>query len=866
MQVFTKRVLIAFLVAFLGITIASCNKDETTDGDSPNNSTIPQISNPDGVFISNDDYDITYSDLYEELKDNDGLNQLLIMVDNDLLSSYVDAVTDTEIANKRLELTYGTYDQEEIDEYTAEEQSEMETTYNQTMALLGYKTVELEEEYISLQVARDNYAISQMLSEDNSEESWYAGPTGVADYYVENNNPDIVSIKIQFSSKAEANEILRSYSLVSGTNELLLYTGTNPIDEVIVDETNSRSLTDEEVLEYFLTMYNLMYSGYKDEIAVDSTLTSLLANEDLLLTYDEIEALNASLPTLMYDTLGSYEDYKDGSDSTLYYTYEPFRYDTSSNETAYYLVLNLAKFEETDLEDFDGTEADLVAIIGQDLYDEYEQEIIQDTLDSSSFVSNILVQLRQDNSFDIYDYYLGKDYTSIDSDFEINETGSETVVASYGDVEITADDLFSFAFENNSTMYAIYAAQTKALVAAHFADLYCTDGETCEYDVSSNTSDLMEEHRSTLAQVESDFDESFYATYYTFAEYLYLAYGVSNTDDMLFDYYVMSSLQPLLIYDEIVDSDYAILNELLSLSQPYYDNYFSLDVNHLLIYVDRDQDGSPDDYEEFYEDLEDQAAYDALIADFEAAIRLYLDVEDNTMSTLEEEYAEADRDDAIWGDYVSYGFELSYEELGETTYNDALETYVSPFVDALVEVYQNYTLEENVELESYLADQLYETVYGLHLILAEPGTDFEQPSAKFEMTYDDDENPEYLAGLVNANDELTFEQVKIYADYRFYEIASDYADLEELYGLEQPDMPEELLEAIDYYFADLYDATYVIGYLNQIIVDQLTVSNYVNEDSTYLSLTQAEFNANMAAVSEVYSVQIYQDLDYRELD
>ena len=364
MQVFTKRILITFLAVFLGMSVVSCNKDKTTTEDTPNDSKIPTLSNPDGVFLQTGDYSLTYQELYEEVKLNDGLNQLLNLVDADLISNYVQAVTADEITNRTLKLIYGTEDAEEIAKLSDDQKEEMETAFEHSMTLLGYGSN--HDEYIRLVCARENYAVDQMLDTDNSEEAWYAGPNAVAEWYDVKYQPNINTIKIRLMSESDAKTVLRQFNLVSKSGKLMLYTGTTPIEQVPssqLNETNTRELTDQEILVQFIKMFNYVYGDYRTLVSEDASLEYLLAKEDMILEYETLQEANSSLPIFIYEALGTYKAVTEQTDDLQYYTYEPVKY-YGSSDTSYYMLLNLDRVEKENVEDFDGTEAELFALIG----------------------------------------------------------------------------------------------------------------------------------------------------------------------------------------------------------------------------------------------------------------------------------------------------------------------------------------------------------------------------------------------------------------------------------------------------------------------------------------------------------------------
>lgn len=111
----------------------------------PNNSIIPELSNPDKVYLSGENYTITYGDMYQQVKINDGLTQLLTMVDSDLLSDYISAVTDDEITDRLNILIYGTDDADEINNMSESDKADKEKEYYDGMFLLGYDRDNMDE-------------------------------------------------------------------------------------------------------------------------------------------------------------------------------------------------------------------------------------------------------------------------------------------------------------------------------------------------------------------------------------------------------------------------------------------------------------------------------------------------------------------------------------------------------------------------------------------------------------------------------------------------------------------------------------------------------------------------------------------------
>jgi hypothetical protein len=863
-----KKLTILTIFMALGFAVVACGGETTTTEIAPGEYQIPLLSNPDAVFYSTDNYEITYRDLYNSVKINDGLNQLLSLVDTGLLSDYLDDVTDEQIAAKRLKLTYDTDDTDEIAKMDDEVKEKYETNFDESMYLMGY-TEDNYNDYIRLAVARELYVIDYMQSDATAEEAWHVGVTEIANYYDANYVSDIQSIKIKFNSEADAKAVMRHFNLISRNGKLMLYTGIKPIDQVPsfdFNETNTQELSEAEILEYYIKMYNYVYDDFRDALSETATPEELIADDNLTINYRDMRIYNLSLANFIFFSLGNYEDYEEGEEDTSYYTYKPERY-YSGRDTAYYMIYNLTGYEKEDVYEFEGTEAELKAIIGADIYDEMRQEMIDANLESQSFVQRRMADLRREHEFMIYDYYMTIDYKAIDTEFVEDETGSLTILASYDDVEITPDQLLTHALNLNAQMYLVYTAQLKAVRTAHYEDVYCLNTVSCEYDYLQNESAKMIEHLGSYDGMESQFAESMYSTYYSFEDYLYLAYGVKNKEEMINNYYVKATLQPIYIFDLLIQNDYDILNEILAMIQPYYDNYFSLDVNHLLIYIDRDENGTPDRYKDFYAELEDTTEFDTKLAAFEVALRAYLEDDTKTLLDLVTEYKQASREDETWGEFKNYGFFVLTENLSSSeslTYGNSVNKYEHSFVDALIEMYQDYKLEANVDSEFIYSDDLIETSYGVHLIRAAKGDDFDMPSAEFEMTYDEDNEPEYLEGLVNDSEYISFDQLRIFAQNRFATIAFGTVDIDELYGFTKPTLPDDITDSLNMFAKSLHDALYVVGYLNIGVMGELRLGDFDNEAASYFSGSQSDLFDAFTGLEEIYNNQIFQDLDVRE--
>ncbi|MCF7924767.1 MAG: hypothetical protein K9L64_06675, partial [Candidatus Izimaplasma sp.] len=221
------------------------------------NTRIPTVEDSKEVVYEKVDengdvvYTITKQELYEEMKRNNGINQLLTLVDSELLSSYLDDITQEEINEKIQLLKFQTNDQEIIDEYDQETIDDLEENYLRSMILSGYHDGQ-EDEYAKLLIAKEKFAIDQIKETDDITQN------EVGQYYLNSYFEDINAIKIRFLSVEDAYNVLHKYNLGKVSNELALYLGYTYDDESLEDD-------NEDIAEAFITV-DAYYFDEDDDI------------------------------------------------------------------------------------------------------------------------------------------------------------------------------------------------------------------------------------------------------------------------------------------------------------------------------------------------------------------------------------------------------------------------------------------------------------------------------------------------------------------------------------------------------------------------------------------------------------------------
>ncbi|XMB71906.1 hypothetical protein RJI07_07340 [Mycoplasmatota bacterium WC30] len=540
----------------------------------------------------------------------------------------------------------------------------------------------------------------------------------------------------------------------------------------------------------------------------------------------------------------------------------------------------LADGETVEVTEPNWTEVSLEEIINDPTaYDYLYNKLLDDYIygtDSESNINDVLQETRIELGFNIYDRYLGMDYQAMDATFDYSSKGDKNIMASFDKTltsdepyEVTADQFYEFALTKNAALYTLYAAQYKELINSD----YYTEVFGTQTNIAKNKSDRMDdmydaitstkEYYSYLQQLYGQYGMEF--GYASFSDYAYSQYN-TKTELALLKYFVAGEIQPYLI-DETIDAKNAI-SGLYPSVQEYYENYFSLNVTHVLIHVDYDDDSSPDDYYEYKDSLtvEELAAFDSLQAGLEIAI----DEFDGTFTELIEAYNEATREDDTWGIYKQNGFLILTEDLNivdseddtivhSLTYSGEYgikDNFVSEYVDALIALYQEYQLEQNLDKTELYSD-LVVTEFGIHIIKATQGDDFEKPTCDFEE--EDPLNPEYSDGSENSSEAPSLEQMQLYAQYRFYSMVYDLSDtdLEENLGITIPYIPTSVSNAYDVYLADLLGQLYVVGTVNVNMAERLYSGNFV--DNSYTVETNDDLLALLQEIGNIYDEAIFGD-------
>lgn len=732
-------IIFGLFVLILGVAwIVSSVKDKND---------TPVLTNPDGAYLEVEDYTITRAELWDKMRVYDGLSYLTQYIEKEYFyKTEIAAVTDQEVADKIELFTYGTNDDDKLAEIFAD--TETKDYLDQQLAN-GMKLVNLDptdpadlRAFVELEVAKDNATRAYILAAD-SEDDLYISDDTLKTYYESNVTGDVCAINIKFNSVAEAANLFNKYNLVPNYNlGWGNYTGTEDIADLTTgdfDSDNTEQLEPSDVFDEFIKMYNFMNPDIDD---LAGTLADFETTCDDSLVYDYSEITEDRTGTDPYYILGNYMF------NTLDIEEDNSRFSFNLQEIGEFQILSFKISEEevTAFDDLTQTELD-------DLKVEVLESKITDTV-----IAAVNTKKWEAAEFEIFDpilktVYYGSEFVRFDN------SGSKEIIATINGDDITADFLFDYMEPKVGAYYSIDIIQTKVLLASEdFTEMFGTD-----YDYVNSKNEEIVAYTEELRNMKSAFSGGNYAQYgfdntvFDWGEFLALAFRAQDENEAIQNLYLISALQPTLVTDAInFDAATDIMQEIM-------DEYFSLNVVHLLAYTDFDNDLSPDEFNDYVDGLSvaDKAEYDAMKAEIENLIETRLN-NDKSFNDIITEFNDSLLNDPEneWADVKEYGFHIMTQDLSasESLTPATTESYDKDFVVALKAMYDEYVVVVDTSattVEEYYYKQLVQTNFGLHYLQATEGDDFDMPSAVYTEAMDlDTEYPEDANGttvLPNAD-------------------------------------------------------------------------------------------------------------------
>ncbi len=777
-------IIMGLFLAIIGAAVG-CSMIQKDDAE-------PQISNKEDVYLTLTDFDITNQELWEIMRNVDGIDYLMEYMDELVLADYISEITQDEIDNEVILLTYKTDDEEILE--TIQEDPELEAgfvdAFRQNMIVRGYDPDSADDlrSFTELNIAKKNMAKDYIL-DAQAGSTYELLEDDIKSYYEFVYFNDACAVTVRFSSPAEASAVFDKFNIVPNYN-LGLGEYFGPVDIELVsagdfNNLNTTQLNDDQVFTKYIELYNYM-NPWMPQIPTDIT------QADYCIDYSDV-AINVQKDLIGNSEAGDpnieYANYLFGTLDLENQETIPYSYNVQSIGDQSLLVYKVSQEVRTDFEDLT---AHKIAELRDELIDLY----ITDDL-----ITNIMSELYLEEGLEIFDPILKLQY-QFNFGVEYDNDGDSSIIATFGDTDITADDLYTFMEARIGTFYSAEISKVKRIILSdEYEEVY---GSSRDY--MKNTSDKMKEHRDDLRDMKTIFGSNGYAQYgfssstYSWEDFLYLAFGATSENQALELLYAIGTLQPVFIYPSLnYDSVAPYMQEQI-------DNYYSLRVDHALIFVDFDNDFKPDSFDDLLASLDanELIEYNALKVAFEDLIIDKYTNDEMSLADIVIEYKDGLIDDVDneWAQFKAYGFQIMSETLslqddqGNPIYTLNYlnsSTLDQNFINSLQRIYNAYTETQNTLRPEYVDDRLTVTDFGLHFIVAAKGDGFDQPTALLSV--------EDAEGFTDGSQGQTMlpseSQFDIYNEIKFAEIQNAQAD-----GM----LPSSVYAALDAYYLSVFNA------------------------------------------------------------
>ena len=426
-------------------------------------------------------------------------------------------------------------------------------------------------------IADEEYVYDEDSENDVKNSNYLFKDKQIKDYYENNykNHGEYKAIIIQFNSRKDAMEAINSLK-------------NDPVNPV--DFNNIQTL--DEAKEAYLRLYNYYYD-YKNVASADDDAFDYVVNKDK----DELNDLSSDISVLIKSTLENGEFLK-----------EP-----RNINNKYVMALHIST-------DYTYNAGDSTKQAELDSFDEEKRVEIENTIKEDILFSTISYSSTVDNErfenakIKIYDpYFENSFYNSYSDSYELVTStieASSNDIFTIGDYKYTVEDFYNDASKKyaNTIITNYFELEFAKSYYEKYVSLYLID------------SDLASDNETTLDEAIGKFNNNENSTYpkeVGLETYLLGTYGYTNKSDVLEYYYkatkALSTYNSMMIYDSwrssgtnadgqyylSEDAENSFLKNLLATGNNNYSDIFSINLDHMLINIDDDDDGNPDDPDDF---------------------------------------------------------------------------------------------------------------------------------------------------------------------------------------------------------------------------------------------------------------------------
>lgn len=776
-----KKILLMIAVLVITITLSSCTTTQIRNTKTPTGNL--DLST---VIASSGDYDVTNDVYYSKLRAN-GYSTVLREIQSTLYAEELSEVLlninlgDNEVNDFEKELfdsyasdLFQTSDAETIKNLEADEldtliQKFIDNCSNRGITItkeecLNYKIIDDQIAFTYIPtIIRDEklVAVASNLASKNALEK-------IVDNEKITDEDDKLVTNTNYISEDNIISYFNSNTKTYGTYRAIIIQFNNLSEArraITKVEKSLGALSDDNALQFYISLYNNYYN-YRTPISADtpfeneddSTKTVFSVTKDK----DELSEVSASIKNIITTTLD--EDYQ--------YIAEPF------NQNNQYVMVyrGATEFEINQKYNFTplNEEVDWEDVKANDTaYNEIKKEIRAQLLDTkiASYVATVLKERVKAADIEIYDplfeYQFYNTYNDDDYYSLIDPSNFDN------------NNIFKIVYNNITTNYSVadfYQTQSResglniVVQQLSYDFVYQYVDKFLDSDEIADLEKAVDDAISTFNKNEN----TAYPTSVGLEVYLLSSFGYTTRDQVVKYNKIASSVLTSYLSQSVFDEwaklnedgtysheiDYSKLNALdniLAAGNANYENLFSINIDHLLIYIDDNGDGNPDDPKEFIKNFSDEekAAFNQALLDLSKAIyeeancEVLTDANDlmDILNYIVGAYTKNEalfskNDGTTWEAYKKYNFILKVESLsssGDTTQSN-VGNYVTEFGDYIKALYKK-AKENNLDVDDddpifYFVNSLDKapstmedlcaTEFGFHMIVV---NDYDSPSS-----------------------------------------------------------------------------------------------------------------------------------------
>lgn len=691
---FVKKGLILTLTGLSLFTLAACKEDKR-------NQVVPYGSLSDKVVASTNGFSISEKELYNRLKYSYGYtvftNKLNDVIYADEYKEFKyegdDKISvDESVANA----IYNSTDPTTLKKMSSEDKEKDVKKYIDSMSLegftltadeLAFDEITDETEHVSFSKLPEDlikYYAASLVKEDANIK--YLKSIADSEFLPDEDNPDIENENDYYISEDdledEYNDTYRNYYTAHGI--ILRFNSLEAAKKLISKVTNFSGSEDN-----YISLYNAYYS-YKTDLTTDSIDesedTTFVKNED----EDTLYTYSSDVSTFFVENL------KDNEGLT-----------TPRNIGGSYYLIYRKDLEYTygDGEQLDYD--DLDENTKQEINENLRNNIIEDK--ASSVSDKVFTDRFLDLDLKIYDPFIENSFANSYTDYEFVLTSNNDLIFETKNDKYTVSD-----FYEDLTNYNVNETLITLLLNKY---MYATYPTYLDDDDEANIKDEIKNNLKSFNKGETSLNKA-----YGESNYLFFNYGYYTEDEVILNKLADTIETAYLadyIYPAWANDDHTpnitnlnilqnILETALKINENAESDFIDLNVDHILISVDNDGDGSPDDMDDFIASLsnEEKGKFAEAVNNLAKAILSEAEaISDGTnvdklnyiVTAFNRNFPTCESDSngqkKTWDDYKTYNFILTAESLGDVD-TDSVSNYVLPFEEYLEDLYAKAVAED----------------------------------------------------------------------------------------------------------------------------------------------------------------------------